>query len=328
MQTFMEDSAANLGIELETVYGKRNYVTSHHLASKIFNRSPRPDYLILINENDLGRALLPQADRLGIRTILINEGIPERERKFFGQPGERFRNWFCEFTPDDRQAGRLLASELIRVRRLQGDPKINIVGLSGTVKTTSSALRVEGLRDAVANHSGVKIRQVVPAYWDIDQAAKITAGLLKRYPETDIVWAASDGMAYGAVRALQAAGLHPGKDILTGGIDWTEFSFTEIKKGTFTATVGGHFMDGGWALVMIYDDYHHNLKAFSGKSHFSLINQRNLAAFQPFFSSNNWAGIDFKSFSHTLNPTLRHYDFSFAAVLKQLNQPRPSLKKR
>ncbi len=318
MESFMRAAADDLGISLEILYGRRNYVTTYNVVRQLLSRKQLPDYLILINENDMGRMILPGLSGRGIRIILINEGIPERDRTFFGRPGEKYPDWFAQFLPDDLQAGRLLADELIRKRVEQGHRKINIAGLSGTAKATSSDLRVKGLYKTALLYPEVNVLQVVPAFWDIDRASKVTRGLLSRYDHLDIIWAASDGMALGAARAMREAGKRPGKDILTGGIDWTDFSFSMVKKGTFTATVGGHFMDGGWAMVMIYDDFNGYKGPFPEKSSFALINRENINRFASFFHCNKWDKIDFRHFSMTLNPKLHHYDFSFKAVMKEL----------
>ena len=318
MESFMKAAAHDLGIELKILYGHRNYATTFNVVNQVLNRTKLPDYLVLVNENDMGRMLLPGMQDRTTRIILINEGIPQRDRKFFGRPSEKYPQWFAEFLPDDLQAGRLLADELIRTRLKQGDKEINIVGLSGTAKTTSSDLRVRGLYQAASKHPEVKILQVVPAYWDINRAAKVTTGLLSRYHNVDIVWAASDGMALGAARAIRQKGSKPGKDILTGGIDWIDISLNMVKIGTFTATVGGHFMDGGWAMVMIYDDFNGYKGPWPEKSSFAVINRENIDEFFPFFKQNTWELIDFRNFSMTLHPGQRHYDFSLSAVLKEL----------
>ncbi len=320
METFMKAAAEDLGIKLEVLYCQRNYVTTFNVINRLKKRKHLPHYLVLINENGMGRMILPWASDSGIKVILINEGIPDSERSFFGHPGTRFENWFCEFIPDDLEAGRLLADELISARVKQGDRDIRLAGLCGTAKTTSSDLRTRGLYQAAAAYPEVHILQVVPAFWDIERAATVTKGLLSRYPSLDIVWAASDGMGYGAARTLKQEGKSPGSDILTGGIDWTDFSFDMVKKGFFTATVGGHFMDGGWALVMIFDHFHGYSGPFPARSHFSVINRENIDRFACFFRTNAWNRIDFRCFSKTLNPTLDSYDFSLRAVLGQLHQ--------
>ena len=318
MESFMKAAAHDLGIDLRILYGQRNYATTFKVVNQVLNRAKLPDYLVLVNENDMGRMLLPGLSGRSTRIILINEGIPQKDRESFGRPGEKYPQWFAEFLPDDLQAGRLLADELIRTRLKQGDKKINIVGLSGTAKTTSSDLRVQGLYQAASNYPEVNVLQVVPAYWDINRASKVTRGLLSRYSNVDIVWAASDGMAMGAARAIRQQGSKPGKDILIGGIDWIDISFSMVKTGTFTATVGGHFMDGGWAMVMIYDDYNGYKGPWPEKSSFAIINRENIDEFFPFFKCNSWESIDFRNFSMILNPKQRRYDFSLIAVLKEL----------
>ncbi len=91
-----------------------------------------------------------------------------------------------------------------------------------------------------------------------------------------------------------------------------------VQSGEFTATVGGHFMDGAWALIMIYDDYHQHLKTCPSKSAFAAVTRENIAEFRAFFSNDSWNEVDFRKFSMTLNPGLRQYDFSIRAMLDTL----------
>ena len=34
------------------------------------------------------------------------------------------------------------------------------------------------------------------------------------------------------------------------------FAFEKVEQGVFTVSLGGHFMDGAWALTMIHDLHH------------------------------------------------------------------------
>ena len=60
-------------------------------------------------------------------------------------------------------------------------------------------------------------------------------------------------MALGAMEGVVAAGKSPGKDVFIGGLNWDPPALDKVKDGALVTTVGGHFMIGGWALVLLYD---------------------------------------------------------------------------
>lgn len=323
MTSFMQAAADDLGIELEVIYCDRDHLKLHEEGVKLLKRDKLPDYLILINEKNGAVDILESASNKGVKVALINEGLHLRDRMRLGEPGETLHNWVFELLPDDLQAGRMLAQALTAEAKARGqvdqDSQIKLVGIAGTFQTGSSELRVLGMRRTTMESGQARLMQVVPAYWEEERAAQVTAGLLKRYPEVRVVWAASDLMARGVLKGAKAAGIPP-SSIITGGIDWTEFALHEVAKGNFAATVGGHFMDGGWALVMLYD-LHHGiaLPQKHALSPFSLINKDNVDDFLSHFGSHEWSIIDFSQFSRKLNPEQIKYRFGLTAVLKQMH---------
>jgi len=325
MVSFMEATAKKLDIDLKILYTDRDYFKSFNVSKEILSTKQKlPDYLILINENGIGEFLLPKLDKMGIKVILINEGFSKEKLKKYGKPKEIFKNWIIEYLPDDFSAGYLLAKKLIdkaiKEKNFDENGIINIVGILGKARTTSSTLRMQGLKKAVSEYKGrVKILQTIKADWEAKKAEKITILLLKRYKNISIIWSASDEMALGASNALKKLKIK--RNILIGGVDWTLFSFNMINSGEFLATVGGHFMDAGWALVMAYDNFNGvKVQNRVSNSKFYLIDKSNIHFFERYFKENKWDDIDFKSFSLFLNSSLTVYNFGYTSVIKLLKK--------
>ncbi len=145
------------------------------------------------------------------------------------------------------------------------------------------------------------------------------AGLLLRYPETTIVWAASDFISLGAIDAIEQLGKSPGIDILTGGIDWTDRGLQSVYEKRMTVTVGGHFMEGAWALILLHD-YHHGIDFSDShgvwlKTKMEALTSDNVHPYLQQFGTHNWNQIDFKQFSKFHNPQLTHYRFGLSHIL-------------
>jgi hypothetical protein len=87
------------------------------------------------------------------------------------------------------------------------------------------------------------------------------------------------------------------------------------------ATAGGHFMEGGWAVVMLFDYF--NGKDFASesvnvKSPMGLITADNAKIYQTKFGTGNWGQINFNLFTKTNNKALKSYNFKIETLLAVL----------
>ena len=324
MTDFMQAAANDLGFELVVSYSDRSHAFVQYAedVELLFRKERKPDYIIGMNPRGAGVELLEQAEEAGVDVILINQSFLGEARAKVGVPGEKYKHWIMEYVPDDVHSGYLLAKTLIREARDAGrfsrDGYIDVVALNGHKMSFASILRAQGLKQAIAEESIVRLRQLIHANWKKDRAHDLTLGLLERYPDVSVVWAASDVMAAGVVDAVKGAGKQPGKDVLTGGVDWAAIGLDNVRKGDCMATVGGHFMDGGWALVMLYDRIHGVDVPKMGRSKFSSLTRDNVDRYMTLFGEDGWEKIDFTRFSKHLNPKQKEYDFGLNALLEQV----------
>ncbi|HEX8536538.1 MAG TPA: substrate-binding domain-containing protein, partial [Cystobacter sp.] len=144
--------------------------------------------------------------------------------------------------------------------------------------------------------------------------------LLRRYPELQAVWAANDDLAMGALQALEEAGRRPGEDVLVGGIDWTPEALEAVRAGRLVTSLGGHFLEGAWALVLLSD--HHQGRDFASErldwsTAFLPATRANVAGYLELLARPDWEAFDFRAFSKAANPRLKHYDFSLQTLFAQ-----------
>lgn len=325
---FMQAVANDLDIHLQVHYANINRFQATRLAKTLVQSPQKPDYLVYIYYVGQGDDMLRIAEAGKVRSFIFNTDVPIKDQKVVGTPREKFSYWIGHMRPDDVQAGFDLASHLIKVARENekhsADGTIQMVGVSGGRDSTAALDRNQGLQRALRINKGVKLRQLVFANWDRAVAFKKASLLLGRYPEYSLVWTASDSMALGAIEGIQAKGKIAGKDIFLGVIDWTEQGLKAVEEGKLVATMGGHFMEGGWSLVLIHD-YHHGIDfASSGttiRSKLQAITQKNVQSYRHQLGDQNWETIDFRQFSKVLNPKLQTYDFSLTALLDSSRNP-------
>ncbi|MCC9306513.1 LacI family transcriptional regulator [Kitasatospora sp. RB6PN24] len=111
-----------------------------------------------------------------------------------------------------------LAGAMDAVRRLCASGRRSVATIAGPPDTAAGADRLAGYRQAVAAVAAVR---PAVAYGDFSSASGEHAmeRLLDRRPDVDAVFAASDQMAAGALRALRRRGLRVPEDVALIGFD-------------------------------------------------------------------------------------------------------------
>lgn len=129
-----------------------------------------------------------------------------------GQDDTPGTGWWVD--ADNRQGARQAVDHL--VRRGRG----HIVTIAGPQDMSPGRDRLLGWRDALSVHSRTAQEEDV-AFGDFTEVAGYQAmrTLLGRVPDVDAVFAASDLMALGAVRALREAGCRVPEDVAVVGFD-------------------------------------------------------------------------------------------------------------
>jgi ABC-type sugar transport system substrate-binding protein len=126
-------------------------------------------------------------------------------------------------------------------------------------------------------------------------------------------------MALAASNYLQEKGFNQGKDVFVGGIDWTKRALEAVKAGQLSTSVGGHFAEIGWAMILFYDYF--NGKDFAGentmfKSSMKPLTAKNVNIFLSSEGKDRWSDVNFRSFSKALNPSLKEYRFDLVVLLR------------
>lgn len=314
----MAAAARDLGLELRIETAERDHLAMVELA-RAAARGPRPpDYIVLVNEKLAAARLLDEIPPT-TRVLFINNGPSEAQRAKYGAPRERHENWIGTVMPNHRAAGRALAEAIIGscADAAAAPGPEGLIAIGGNRATPASVERVAGMQAAVDATPGVELLQTIHSEWRRDKAASQMQGLLGRWPRTRFVWAANDPMALGALDAAVARGRRPGEDVFIGGINWSAAALEAIRDGRLAASVGGHFLQGAWALVLIHDHHHGRDFADLGvriEAPMSVIDRSNVEAYVAALGDEDWDRIDFRRF---LRAPGGEYDFSLDALLRQ-----------
>jgi ABC-type sugar transport system substrate-binding protein len=285
----------------------------------------RPDFAIVTNDYATGPELLRILDGAGIKTLFAYSRILSApELVDAGRPRARFKGWLGSLEPRAEDAGYLTAHALITraraARAFGSDGKLHLLAIGGDRSSTTSILRDAGMRRAAAEAHDVMLDQEVFAGWTRDKAAEQSEWLFQRYPDARLIWAGNDLMAFGAMDTWEKRGGMPGKDAFFSGINTSSAAMEDLRAGRLSALAGGHFMCGAWALVLLYDYAHGHDFADEGleleRPMFMLFTPAEAERFTARFGDTDFSQIDFRRFSKILNPKLKHYDFSFAQLMR------------
>jgi hypothetical protein len=247
----MQAAAEDFGIELEILYAERDHLLAQQQADKVLSRNILPDFLIVVNEKMIAESLIKKANSAGVRTLLILNTLSERQQLTMGGPRQKYPCWIGELVPDNREAGYLLADHLRQAMRKKNTSvkTLNLLAITGDYVTQASLDREKGLQDFLAAHTDVKLKRTYVGLWKKQRAQQMVSMALQQDKDIDAVWAANDAMALGALAAIEK---QP-KKVLVGGINWDEQAIQKLASQELAVDVGGHFMLGGWAMVLIHD---------------------------------------------------------------------------
>ena len=309
VSAFMQAAADDLGVDLEIIYSERNHLLMQRQAQDVAARLKPPDYVIVVNEKLAADEMVKVLDKAGIKVFVLLNTFFGDQATAMGKPREKYPSWLGSLIPDNQTAGFTIAKRVIDKAMQAGlygkDGKIHLIAIAGDYATPASNARNVGLQVAVNESAKVKLEQMFVGEWNKDKAKYQAQGALMRYPEVSAVWVANDPMALGAIEAVNEAGRKPGKDIMIGGLNWDAPALGHVQDGSMATSVGGHFMTGAWALVLLYD-YHHGKDFAAGGTQlqypiFSALDRENVTKYLDQFGKSDWGKVDFTRFSKVLN---------------------------
>jgi len=327
----MQAAGRKLNANVEVLTSERNYRTMQELGLGVVARADKPDFLILSNEESAAVPVLEAADAVGIKTLLLSNSVIGEDAKRLGPPRSKLKNWLGDITTDLTTAGARMANALIGAARNEKwqspDGKIHLLGIGGDEITPASIARNAGFQLAVAAAPDVVVDRMLFANWTQSEAEQVAANFLGWAQRKGIrpagIWAGNDPMALGALKAVEAAGITPGENIQVVGLNWSEDALREIKAGRLLLTDGGHFLLGGWSIVLLRD-YADGCDFATISPHVevktSAITRDNLASVAGLIKTRAFDRIDFARFG-AKPERCGQYDFSVDTLISSLSPP-------
>jgi len=120
--------------------------------------------------------------------------------------------------------------------------------LEGIRSADNARQRMEGAKRALLENKSIQVVASETANWKIDEAYAVSKTLFKQHPGVQLLFAANDMMALGAVKYL----LESGKaQVRVVGYDALPEALAEIRSGHLTATVDQQAAEQGYQGVAL-----------------------------------------------------------------------------
>jgi simple sugar transport system substrate-binding protein len=180
--------------------------------------------------------------------VVLTDSYPD-----FSPQTSRFPNYIAFVGPSDEEAGYQMAIKLFATIPAGANGKKVIGVVNGTAGTSVAIDRRKGLARALKEHPEVTVAGEVDGNFVRDTSQTAFESLYQGHPDIKGVWAANGGTATGVMAALHNAGKAPGKDVYVVAMDLNPENVEAVKRGELLFDIGGHWLQGGFALVMLYD---------------------------------------------------------------------------
>ena len=119
----------------------------------------------------------------------------------------------------------------------RGEEEVNVVIMEGTTGASAQTGRTEGNLAALEEYPNMKLVGQQTGNFTRAEGQAVMESWLKSIDKIDVLIAQNDDMALGAIDAIKAAGLEPGKDIIIVGCDSVKAAFEAIVAGEMNATI-------------------------------------------------------------------------------------------
>ena len=168
--------------------------------------------------------VLADVRQKGIPVVLLDRGVKVADESLYT----------TLIASDFVEEGRKAAQWLVDAT----GGKCKLVELQGTVGSAPAIDRQKGFLEVLARHPGMEVLLSQTGEFGLAKGKEVMEAFLKaKGKEIQAVYAHNDDMALGAIQAIEAAGLQPGKDVLVVSIDGGKPAFEAMVAGKLNCVV-------------------------------------------------------------------------------------------
>ena len=175
-------------------------------------------------------AVLQEAKRANIPVILTDRSVDSEDTSLY----KTFLG--SDFVLEGKKAGEWLVENAADAD-VDGNGSINVVQIEGTTGAAPAIDRGEGFADAIAADPSIKVVASQTGDFTRDGGKQVMESFLQSEKDIDVVFAHNDDEGLGAIEAIEAAGLVPGKDIKIITVDAVKDGMQALADGKISFIV-------------------------------------------------------------------------------------------
>lgn len=191
------------------------------------------DYIVLAPNTEAGwDTVLGEAKDAGIPVIIVDRMIQTNDDSLFVA-------WVGSNFKQEGYDAVTALENVLKERGISDDEEINIVTLQGTMGSSAQIGRTDGFAEKMAADPNWKMLDKQSGDFTQEKGQEVMEAFLKSYPDIDVVIAENDNMAFGAIKAIKAAGktCGPNGDIIIISFDGVKAAFEAMIEGDIDAVV-------------------------------------------------------------------------------------------
>ncbi len=169
--------------------------------------------------------VLMEAKSAGIPVLITDRRINTEDESLY-----------AGFVGSDFEAEGIRAGEFL-LRKMQNTEQVNIVEISGTIDSTPTRERASGFRSMLEGDGRFTILESISGDFLHSKGRECMQGLLERYRDINVLYSHNDEMTFGAIEAIEAAGLVPGRDIVIITVDGEQEAIDLLREGKINCVV-------------------------------------------------------------------------------------------
>ena len=219
----IQESAAAAGIELKFSDGQQRQENQIKAIRSYIQQKVDVIAFSPVVETGWDTVLL-EAKRAHIPVILTDRAVDSDDDSLY----ESFLG--SDFVKEGEKAGQWLVDNA-DTSDVNGDGKINVVQIEGTTGAAPAIDRKKGFEDVIASDPKIKVIASQTGDFTRDGGKKVMESFLKSQKDIDVLYAHNDDEGLGAIEAIEAAGLTPGKDIKIITIDAVHDGMQALADG-------------------------------------------------------------------------------------------------
>ena len=169
--------------------------------------------------------VLMEAKAAGIPVLITDRRIKTTDESLYvGFVGS-------DFLSEGIKAGEFL------LEKFKSEDPVKIVEISGTLDSTPMRQRAAGFRSVLDGINKFEIIESISGDFLRSKGKECMQALLSRHDDIDVLYSHNDAMTFGAIEAIEEAGLEPGKEIVIITVDGEQEAIDLLKAGKINCVV-------------------------------------------------------------------------------------------